>query len=88
MMIKWRMLCLTVLLGTAWHANAGGTRGTINDPEALARRAEFSKYVEKNLAMRRVEVAIVGRVGRPEQQLPPGVRFTHVGIAVYSNVTG
>ncbi len=48
--------------------------------------ARFAKSVERELAQRRVRAALVARVGRPRHTLPKGVRFTHVGIALYSAI--
>jgi len=47
----------------------------------------FSKRFEKDLAAKGVRVAIVGRLGRPRSELPPGLSYTHVGFAVYSMIT-
>lgn len=47
----------------------------------------FSKRFEKDLAAKGVRVAIVGRLGRPRSELPHGLRYTHVGFAVYSMIT-
>lgn len=48
---------------------------------------KFAKKVEKTLAQKGARVAIIARVGRPRDQLPEGVNFTHAGIAVYSQIT-
>ncbi|TLS65306.1 DUF2145 domain-containing protein [Mariprofundus erugo] len=48
---------------------------------------DFSKRFEKDLAAKGVRVAIVSRLGRPRGELPPGLRYTHVGLAVYSIIT-
>jgi len=47
----------------------------------------FSKKVEKTMAAKGARVAILARMGRPESELPEGMHFTHVGFAVYSEIT-
>ncbi|GGB07635.1 DUF2145 domain-containing protein [Agarivorans gilvus] len=54
------------------------------EPEAIAK---FSKEVERYAAKYRANVFIIGRVGRPQADLPEGVQFTHTALAVYSNIT-
>jgi hypothetical protein len=48
---------------------------------------KFAKKVEKTLADKGARVAIVARMGRPIDELPEGMHFTHVGFAVYSEIT-
>ena len=89
-----RSLCLppfllwvcTLLLSTN-TVYAGSQNSGELTPDAVAERVKFSKVVERYLAKRQVEVAIVGRQGRPRSELPQGINFTHVGLAVYSMVT-
>jgi hypothetical protein len=47
----------------------------------------FAKKVEKTMASHGARVAIIARVGRPVSELPEGMHFTHVGFAVYSEIT-
>ncbi|MBK8188649.1 MAG: DUF2145 domain-containing protein [Cellvibrio sp.] len=47
----------------------------------------FSKSVEKYAASRGAKVFIVARLGRPKSELPKGVDFTHVAIAIYSTIS-
>lgn len=47
----------------------------------------FSKKVERSIAEKGATVAIVSRVGRPESELPEGVKYTHVAFWVYSDIT-
>jgi hypothetical protein len=46
----------------------------------------FAKKVEHELAERGALVAIVARLGRPLSDMPEGMRYTHVGFAVYSTI--
>ena len=48
--------------------------------------ATFSKQLENTLAQHGARVAIVARSGRPDKDLPMGVRYTHVAFAVYSMI--
>ena len=47
----------------------------------------FAKKVEKAMAAKGAHVAILARMGRPLSELPEGMHFTHVGFAVYSEIT-
>lgn len=49
--------------------------------------AVFSKQLEKVAAREGARVFYLARVGIPDQQLPAGVQFTHVGLAIYSDIT-
>ncbi|WP_306545716.1 DUF2145 domain-containing protein [Malikia spinosa] len=48
---------------------------------------ELAKKVEKALAQRGARVAIIGRIGRPPEQMPEGMYYTHAAFAVYSDIT-
>jgi hypothetical protein len=47
----------------------------------------FAESVEQNLAARGAHVAIVARAGRDPEDLPDGLRYTHVAYWVYSQIT-
>lgn len=47
----------------------------------------FAEKVEKILTAQGARVAILARMGRPAAEVPPGMRFTHVAFAVYSEIT-
>lgn len=47
----------------------------------------FAKKVELYAAQASARAFIIGRVGRPEKELPAGINFTHTAIAVYSSIT-
>ena len=47
----------------------------------------FAKSVEKYAAQQQARAFIIARVGRPENDLPEGIRFTHTAVAVYSAIT-
>lgn len=52
-------------------------------PEAIA---TFSKNVEKYAAGEGARAFIIARRGRPIEDMPKGIRFTHTAIAIYSNI--
>ncbi|WP_338518797.1 DUF2145 domain-containing protein [Alteromonas gracilis] len=82
-----RVLLLIVMIGAVvcGHAYAGSeqTGKPSFTPEAIA---HFSKSVEKYAASEGARAFIIARRGRPEQELPQGIRFTHTAIAIYSNI--
>ncbi len=47
---------------------------------------KFAKKVELFAAQEGARAFIIGRVGRPEKDLPKGISFTHTAIAVYSAI--
>lgn len=47
----------------------------------------FAKKVERNLAQSGARVAVLARMGRPLSEMPEGMHFTHVGFAVYSEIS-
>ncbi|OCQ21168.1 hypothetical protein A7985_11070 [Pseudoalteromonas luteoviolacea] len=49
--------------------------------------AHFAKQVERYSAAKRAHVFVIARVGQPQDTLPKGVEFTHVALAVYSQIT-
>jgi hypothetical protein len=48
--------------------------------------AVLSKKMEQYAADHGARVLIIARVGRPANELPKGVEYTHVSFAVYSNI--
>ena len=59
-----------------------------NDIELSVDAVEtFAKDVELLAASKGARAFIIGRVGRPEKDLPAGIKFTHTAIAVYSAIT-
>lgn len=49
--------------------------------------AEFANKVQRDLAARGANVAIVSRVGRDPAVLPDGINYTHVAFWVYARIT-
>lgn len=85
--IHYYILILLVSLSFALPASAGSSQAGDETFFDAQRIVTFSKTVEKYLAKNRARAAIIARTGRPRKDLPEGVSFTHVGIAVYSTIT-
>tara|TARA_B110000211_G_C14093395_1_gene560986 strand:- start:5530 stop:6330 length:801 start_codon:yes stop_codon:yes gene_type:complete len=47
----------------------------------------FAKQVEQYAAEQGARAFIIARVGRPESELPDGIKFTHTAIALYSEIS-
>ncbi len=89
-----RRLIAAALGAFLWTApaSAAGLSGASTSPTEVAHftPAEiigFAKKVERAIAAKGARVAIVGRVGVPPADLPEGMHFSHVGFAVYSQIT-
>jgi len=81
------IIILIACLGFSQASLAGGVSQQNSTVQfRLEDIASFSKRVEKTLAEKRAVVALVARNGRPLGGLPEGVRYTHVGFAVYSKI--
>jgi len=81
-------LAISALLttGMANGADAGSFQG--GDAKLpIEDVTSFADQVERNLAARGAQVAIVSRVGRDPADLPEGIAYTHVGLWVYSDIT-
>lgn len=48
--------------------------------------AVFSKRIEEKLASHGARVALLARSGRPKEELPAQIEYTHVAFAVYSMI--
>ena len=66
---------------------AGSIQNSTDTPNFTPEEiVHFSKNIEKILAERQAMVAIVGRIGRPQSELPDGIQFTHTAFWVYSRI--
>jgi hypothetical protein len=50
--------------------------------------ARFAKQIETDLAANGAHVAIVFRAGRPRDQMPKGISYTHAAFWVYGEIRG
>ena len=66
---------------------AAGSSASGNPVLPAADVATFADRVQRDLAARGAQVAIVARVGRDPAVLPEGINYTHVAFWVYSSNT-
>ncbi len=85
-MLRVFILIVTCLGFTQAAFAGGGSQSNLPSTFKAEDIAAFSKQVERALADQRALVAIVARNGRPIDQLPKGVHYTHVGFAIYSEI--
>ncbi len=78
------ILCAALLTNESWAFSSQPATASGFPPERII---AFAKQVEKALAAQGARVAIVARIGRPLNELPEGMRYTHTGFAVYSRIT-
>ena len=76
-----------VLICTVMPASAGSRANRDNSAFSPEQLVSFAKQVEKAAAAHGARVFLLARQGVPSQDLPKGIEFTHVGIAVYSQIT-
>ena len=76
------VLCVIPLSG----AQAGSNQSNGVSKFTQQQLTDFSKKVERTAASKGARVFILARVGRPAEDLPQGIDFTHVGIAVYRHI--
>ncbi|AOT11159.1 DUF2145 domain-containing protein [Pseudoalteromonas luteoviolacea] len=81
-----RRVAYLVLTMQSMHATAGSEQSGEHhySPKEIA---QFAKKVERYSAAHQAHVFIIARVGQPSNTLPKGVEFTHVALAVYSQIT-
>ena len=85
-MNKLSALVVTVLLVMSQPSYAGSNQES--DIQFSVNQVEiFAKSVEKFAAKEAARAFIIARVGRPEKELPKGIKFTHTAIAIYSAIT-
>ena len=76
------VLALTVSFNVTAGSQANQTAS--HKPEKII---SFAKNVEKYAASQGARAFIIARVGRPQKDLPKGIRFTHTAVALYSDIT-
>jgi hypothetical protein len=59
------------------------TDGLISPQELVP----FAKKVEQYAASKGARIFLIARLGSPKSELPDDIEFTHVGLAVYSDIT-
>ena len=77
------MLFLVLSLNpVSWAGSKADQKARIA-PEKIVR---FAKDAEKYAASQGARAFIIARVGRPEEDLPKGIRYTHTAVAIYSSI--
>lgn len=79
------VLLLTLILHSPSYAGSRQTEETAIWPSHQL--IPFAKSVEKFAAAEGARVFLIARLGSPKSELPEGIAFTHVGLAVYSKIT-
>lgn len=81
------LLCAGLALGlAACTPTLPGSNGQPADAFTVEEAADFSKLIERELAARGAYVALVFRTGRPRENMPEGIRYTHGAFWVYTPV--
>ncbi|MFL5298328.1 MAG: DUF2145 domain-containing protein [Phenylobacterium sp.] len=75
-------VAFAALPAAAQDSSAQAVAAHFTAPEA----AGFSKQIERDLAGRGAQVALVFRTGRPRSQLPDGIRYTHGAFWVHREI--
>jgi hypothetical protein len=77
-------LALTLTFSFTALAGSQANQASTHEPEQIV---SFAKNVEKYAASQGARAFIIARVGRPQKDLPKGIRFTHTAVALYSDIT-
>lgn len=85
----WALAGWAILATGAWAASFSNNPSAGNEPPRfpVERIISLSKKVEYALAAKGARVGIIGRIGRPASEMPPGMHYTHAAFAVYSDIT-
>jgi hypothetical protein len=85
-MMRALVVTVGIVLTLGQFPARAGSQGSGEMIFSVDQVAALSKGLERELARRGARVALISRVGRPADELPPGVDFTHVAFAVYSRI--
>jgi len=85
---KYYAIILILLFFCAAHSPlyAGSQQAPSQSIVKLEDVLPFAKRIERYAAQKGARVFIIARLGSPKSDLPEGIDFTHVGLAVYSNI--
>lgn len=78
------ILATLATLASPVYAGSQATQQANHQPEQIM---GFAKDVEKYAAAQGARAFIIARVGRPQEDLPKGIYYTHTAIALYSDIT-
>ncbi len=79
------LLCLVMMFGRLDAGSAQQSYQAI-DRYGAEYVEKLSAEVNRQMDERKVNVAFIARCGRPRAEMPEGIDFTHVGIAVFEPV--
>jgi hypothetical protein len=82
-LVMFASLLVTAMSPVA-EAGSKANQTPTHEPQQII---SFAKDVEKYAAAQGARAFIIARVGRPEKDLPKGIKFTHTAIAIYSDIT-
>ncbi|MFT2090928.1 DUF2145 domain-containing protein [Paraglaciecola sp. 2405UD69-4] len=82
-MKNYLLMVLITLFSLSANGGSQANKESTIEPEKIIK---FAKDVEKYAANQGARAFIIARVGRPENQLPKGIHYTHTAIAVYSSI--
>lgn len=85
--MKKRLIWVFSLIAIISNPSIAGSAQHEESKFLLSELEIFAKSVENFAASEGANVFIIGRVGRPEKDLPKGIHFTHSAIAIYSSIT-
>ena len=86
-MIRFTKLCTAMLIALVPTVTTAGSSAPGQSILPQAEVATFANRVQQDLASRGASVAIVARMGRDPAQMSNGIRYTHLGLWVYSQIT-
>ena len=78
------LLLVVILLPATSFAGSSAASNPVLPADEVA---SFANRVQRDLAARGANVAIVSRVGRDPAVLPEGINYTHVAFWVYARIT-
>ncbi|GAC14614.1 DUF2145 domain-containing protein [Aliiglaciecola lipolytica] len=81
------MIIIVSVIGFTSPSSWAGSQSDAAIQHAPEKIVKFAKDVEKYAASKGARAFIIARMGRPEKELPAGIRFTHTAVALYSNIT-
>lgn len=82
------VLAALVMLGCVNpHLAMAGSQANAVPKHSAEQIVSFAKGLERQLAQDGARAAIIARSGRPANELPKGISFTHTAVAIYSQIT-
>ena len=80
-------LTLSLLVACIVPAAFANFSRAANEPNHPSHQiVAFAKQVERYGAEQGAQAFFISRQGRPQAELPPGVEFTHTGLAIYTTI--